>query len=217
MVWAFVACNPIPQNGHPLQPPTTLSYPSNTPGSFPSSQFKSPIFVPTLEVDLSPSPIADTPTDSFDIQSFYPLALGNTWVYSATYYGYHITGERESPIISVITTTFLITDQVISTHIQVPYFAAQLKRTAHIVSGVDLDKYPQPPLEAHPATEALISKHNLDWAIVNPSTRIYCILSIFRGSFHHRDPEDPEFFIFSQGSLCLRGEHNRNAMVPPTY
>ena len=39
--------------------------------------------------------------------------------------------------------------------------------------------------------------------------RLFCIISIIRGNFYHRDTESTEFFIFSPCSLCLCGEKNR--------
>lgn len=127
---------------------------------------------PGSTVEPTGTPV--TITTSLDTLKYYPLALGNTWVYSATYYGYYMEGEGANLTETVITSTFILTDRVIATEIHEPYFAAQMERTSLFTGGIAPDSYSQYPPDRflHPASAGFIG-NALDWGVVNPASRTY--------------------------------------------
>ncbi|MBU0493184.1 MAG: hypothetical protein KKA73_14820 [Chloroflexi bacterium] len=128
---------------------------------------------PAYTVEPTGAP-AVTIKDSLDTLAYYPLTLGNTWVYSATYYGYYVEGEGTNLTEIVITSTFIITDRVIATEIHEPYFAAQMQRTSLFTAGVAPDIYGLYPSDRtwHPASPEF-RWNSLDRGIVNPASRTY--------------------------------------------
>jgi hypothetical protein len=78
----------------------------------------------------------DTPSEgihhSIDPLPDLPLRLGNTWVYSSTYYDTY-QGER-------ITATYFITETVVDAQLITPYFVSQIAReTTVVTSSINLN------------------------------------------------------------------------------
>ncbi len=86
----------------------------------------------TLTPTTQPAPTVITPTPIPTITSNpipeFPLTVGNTWVYSATYRGRSINFEA-------LTATYVITDQVIATQVYSSMFGAVVQRTSYLVEG----------------------------------------------------------------------------------
>jgi hypothetical protein len=79
-------------------------------------------------VTATPSPLTPSVGVTPDLIADFPLALGNTWVYSSTRYeGY------EGP--NRMTATYVITEKVVETQIDPPYFVAKVQREERLVAA----------------------------------------------------------------------------------
>lgn len=144
---------------------------------------------PTLTRKIKPTLTSSANKDLYETLVYYPLSVGNTWVYSVTYFGYHVIEEEEARNVSAITSTFIITDEVISTEFLDSYLAAQIERTSTFVSGIKPDTFSPSPFYANPASPNAM-EHTLDEGIVNPYPRTYWY--VVRGNTIHYQ-EDLDF------------------------
>ena len=101
--------------------------------------------IPTVEptVAATPSPLptstlmpSPTPTIANNPLPEFPLTVGNTWVYSATYHGF----TRLAPI-EPLTATYIFTDKVVATKTYASLFGAAIERTSSLIEGTPLDEF----------------------------------------------------------------------------
>lgn len=176
----ITGCNSTPTT-LPVPPTPVLvsAYPINTPsinevlasypglGPYPTAIVPTPTFTPT------PTATPFTSVSSLETLDSYPLRVGNFWSYSAVYYGYRIEGEGAGRVAVPITSTFVITDRVIATEINAPFFIAKLERTSNLIDGSGASSMPfnwwgvATPL----APDFLYPSG--DWGIVNPNPSVY--------------------------------------------
>jgi hypothetical protein len=205
----------------PISYSTPIEYPPPT--HFAPAPYPVPTDWPATS-GASPTPNNEIPSftlsDSIKTLDYYPLELGHTWVYSATYYGYRI--EKDQPITNtlIITSTFVYTDKVLFTEVLGPYFIAQLERVSEHTGGLAPDQYIK---DANGYMTDWISsskdfgEYSLDWGIINPSARNYWLI-IYGGLIYFQDELDISklvapvyyYFPFEKGSCWFTDGLLRN-------
>ncbi len=170
-----------------------------------------PTPVPTL-TDPIPTSIPATATPAFTIGNslktldYYPLEPGNTWVYSATFVGYRIENRVALPL----TSTFIITDEVLAVETHSPYFAAQINRIAVLTGGVVPDA-------ARPSNWTYaINPASQTEGVAAPSSRVYWYV-IAGARIYYQDTLDLSTSVHYYDTLDLSTHPGANLKAMTYY
>ena len=144
---------------------STNSFRSPLPTTTPLPQ---PTSTPT---PISPSP-APTPTLAINPLPEFPLAVGNTWVYSATYTGFRFNRATTPAIAEPLTATYIITDQIVATKTYGSLFGAEIRRISSLVEGTPFNEF---------------HNFNYDKEFENPELKTYTYVISGTQIYQHED------------------------------
>ena len=101
-------------------------------GSTSSPLLSTPTQVTMTQAPLTPTSTGTTPENKSSLDNF-PLAEGNTWIYSYSHYTQSVDDPKE-----ILTATYILTETVTSNVWEPPYTFVKIEKDAHLVSDEPL-------------------------------------------------------------------------------